>query len=300
MSIKVLLCLIKFTIQQKKHSHILFFTKMPDNLQTPHVMTFDEKVKLIDAYKEAKRRLLLLDYDGTLVNYFVRPDDAVPDAELKDLLNELGKEPGNELVLISGRNAATLNHWFGNMNVELVAEHGALNKKPRRLWTGISPIQNEWENNVETIFEKYLRLYKGTFIEKKLYTFAFHYRGLSSDKAEELQLQIMYDLQEMNKEENFFIIKGNHIIEIRSKHHSKGLYTKKKISENDYDFILAIGDDVTDEDTFEELLAHSNSYTIKVGVAPTKAKCNFINAGNVISFLEQLSRYKQVSYLKAK
>jgi trehalose 6-phosphate synthase/phosphatase len=41
------------------------------------------------------------------------------------------------------------------------------------------------------------------------------------------------------------------------------------MSDKKYDFILAIGDDVTDEDMFSVL--PQKSYTIKVGDAPTQA-----------------------------
>ncbi|HEY1056189.1 MAG TPA: bifunctional alpha,alpha-trehalose-phosphate synthase (UDP-forming)/trehalose-phosphatase, partial [Emticicia sp.] len=104
-------------------------TSMDSYHLPPHVMTFDEKVKLFDLYISSKKRLLLLDYDGTLVPYFVSPEEAKPDSDLKDLLKELNKEQENELILISGRDATTLDNWFRDTGLSLVAEHGAAFKK---------------------------------------------------------------------------------------------------------------------------------------------------------------------------
>ncbi|MEO0209175.1 MAG: hypothetical protein ABIL43_03105 [candidate division WOR-3 bacterium] len=44
------------------------------------------KEKIIEHYKQSKRRLILLDYDGTLVPFSRMPMRAKPDADLLDLL----------------------------------------------------------------------------------------------------------------------------------------------------------------------------------------------------------------------
>ncbi len=48
------------------------------------------------AFGAAKSRLLLLDYDGTLVGYAKRPQDAVPPPDLIRLLEELARHPATD------------------------------------------------------------------------------------------------------------------------------------------------------------------------------------------------------------
>ncbi|NIV39815.1 MAG: bifunctional alpha,alpha-trehalose-phosphate synthase (UDP-forming)/trehalose-phosphatase, partial [Anaerolineae bacterium] len=65
-------------------------------------LSMERRGKLLEAYREADRRLLLLDYDGTLVGFRARAESAVPDARLLELLKELREQPGNTVVVISG------------------------------------------------------------------------------------------------------------------------------------------------------------------------------------------------------
>jgi len=52
-----------------------------------------EKIKL--KYREAKKRLIFLDYDGTLVSFKNQVNAAIPDEELMQLLKALTKDPKN-------------------------------------------------------------------------------------------------------------------------------------------------------------------------------------------------------------
>lgn len=45
----------------------------------------------------------------------------------------------------------------------------------------------------------------------------------------------------------------------------KGKAVNKVFLQNNYDYVLSIGDDQTDEDMFRALLDNLNAYTIKVG-----------------------------------
>lgn len=54
-----------------------------------------------------------------------------------------------------------------------------------------------------------------------------------------------------------------------------------------YDFILAMGDDTTDEDMFRALPV--SAITVKVGIVSEKAKYNLSSQEEVLPFLEELS-----------
>ena len=68
---------------------------------------------MLSAYRDARRRLLLLDYDGTLVGYFDRPEDAAPPPELLRVLTSLVAIQENSVMIVSGRKRAELEQWFG-------------------------------------------------------------------------------------------------------------------------------------------------------------------------------------------
>ncbi|MGN6567651.1 MAG: bifunctional alpha,alpha-trehalose-phosphate synthase (UDP-forming)/trehalose-phosphatase, partial [Flavipsychrobacter sp.] len=76
-------------------------------------------------YMYAQKRLLFLDYDGTLVPFTRRPEDAFPDTEVLRTLERLGNDIKNNVVVISGRDKATLDKWLGHLPLNIVAEHGA-------------------------------------------------------------------------------------------------------------------------------------------------------------------------------
>lgn len=264
---------------------------MTELINQPHVMTFDEKTILTDAYKESKKRLLLLDYDGTLVPYYTKPSEAEPGKHLIELLHSLCIEPENEVIIISGRDSPSLDKWFSNTGISVVAEHGSLYKKSGSSWVNLAG-NAVWKNEVETLFESNALLYKGSFVEKKSFSIAFHYRQVDSKKTDELKTLLTRELLMLDTNNEFDVIHGNMVVEVRSFGINKGTFVNRLVEENSYDFILAMGDDTTDEDMFGAL-NKTNHHTIKIGITPTKAKCNLINVNSAISFLDHLNGYKK-------
>ncbi len=87
-------------------------------------------------YANAGKRLLLLDYDGTLTNFADIPAHANPDKELYKLIEHLSDDERNDVVIISGRAHSQLNEWFSHLPVHLVGEHGVwYREKKRRMGT---------------------------------------------------------------------------------------------------------------------------------------------------------------------
>lgn len=260
-----------------------------DNMKTPHLMTIDEKQDIFNAYRTSKKRLLLFDYDGTLVPYYSKPADAVPTEILKQLLQDFSQESTNDLMIISGRDGATLEKWFPGTNVSYVAEHGAMFKRPDSEWCNFTDVDS-WMDEVEQLMHAYAANFKGVFIEKKAFSIAFHYRSVELSKIELLKNELISSLLMLDSNSDFNVVQGNMVVEARVAGVDKGQFVDRLLKLKDYDYVLAIGDDTTDEDMFA-VLQGENQFTVKVGITPTKAKCNLINASNVISFLDQLNRY---------
>jgi trehalose 6-phosphate synthase/phosphatase len=93
--------------------------------QRPVPLASDALARLRRAYRCCDRRLLLLDYDGTLVPLVSSPSAAQPDPPLIELLEALAADPANDVVIISGRDSSIMQSWLGETSVDLVAEHGA-------------------------------------------------------------------------------------------------------------------------------------------------------------------------------
>lgn len=87
------------------------------------------KDKIVTDFTSAQKRILFLDYDGTLVSFQNRPEQASPDEELKDIIRQLCDTPNLTVVIISGRDKTTLEKWFGSFKLDIVAEHGFWIKK---------------------------------------------------------------------------------------------------------------------------------------------------------------------------
>ena len=88
------------------------------------------------------------------------------------------------------------------------------------------------------------------------------------------------------------ITHGKRIIEIRLGGIDKGKITKDLIQQRNPDFIMAIGDDVTDEDMFRSLYGINNAHTIKVGKDDTCAKYRVKKVSDVMKLLNILCAQK--------
>jgi trehalose 6-phosphate synthase/phosphatase len=66
----------------------------------------------------------------------------------------------------------------------------------------------------------------------------------------------------------------------------KGSVASRLLSNGEYDFVLAVGDDKTDEDMFRALA--DKAVTIKIGTGNTIAQYSLSNQVEVINLLHQL------------
>lgn len=78
---------------------------------------------IVSAYRDTQSRLILLDYDGTMIPQ--GSIDKTPNSELISLLNCLCSDPKNVVFIVSGRDKNCLTKWFSSCDkLGLSAEHG--------------------------------------------------------------------------------------------------------------------------------------------------------------------------------
>ncbi len=242
--------------------------------------------QIIEQYKKTKKRLIMLDYDGTLIEFTNTPKTAGPTKELIHLLHLLIQK-NNHVTIISGRDKETLQNWFENLSISLVAEHGAFYKFFDTNWKLYqNNIDTSWKNAVLNILKLYSDRLPGSFIEEKTFSIVFHYRNTDSETQAMLIPELHGHLQNFISNTKLVVNKGRKILEIKPANIGKNCVTNI-FDLRSYDFILAMGDDYTDEDMFK-VLPHE-AVTIKVGEISTSAKYNIKNPQQVIKFLEKLA-----------
>ncbi len=238
--------------------------------------------KMQTEYRDADSRLFVLDYDGTLAPFRSRPEDAVPSQELYDMLIRLISDSRNKVVISSGRDQQILEVWFGHLNISLAAEHGACFKEDG-VWHENPGPGNEWREEILEVLRRFVDKTPRSKIETKNTTLVWHYRNVDTWLASLREQQLFEALIVPCSRLGLQIMRGNKIIEIKSPHHTKGSEARRLLAGKHYDFILAIGDDTTDEDTFREMPHHA--YTIKVGSYSEVARYSVKSQAKVLPLL---------------
>ena len=245
--------------------------------------------EISESYGKASRRILFLDYDGTLMGFDKDPQKVHPDKELYDILKKISLKKQNRLVIISGRDKETLGRWFPpDWNLDIVAEHGVWTREPGSEFSMIEQIDSDWMEIIRPILEFNVIRTPRSFIETKNYSLVWHYRNADPDLGEQRSWELKDELKGLVTNLNLEIMDGDKVIEIKNSGINKGRAANIKIGETNYDFILAIGDDWTDEYTFDAL--PDEAYTIKVGTKTTKASYYVEGVQDVRSILKELAQ----------
>lgn len=226
--------------------------------------------QMVARYKETSKRILFLDYDGTLAWFTKDPEDARPDEELYEILKRLADDQNNTIVIISGRDKETLSRWFDpEWNMHFVAEHGVWFREPGGDWHMMEQINNEWKESIEPLLEYYVDQTPKSFIEYKNFSLVWHYRKADPDLGLQRAWELKDELRTLTSNLNLEIMDGDKVLEIKYSGINKGRAASQKMGDLEYDFVFAVGDDWTDEFTFEAM--PEEAYSIKVGTKTTKA-----------------------------
>ncbi|MGY0392785.1 bifunctional alpha,alpha-trehalose-phosphate synthase (UDP-forming)/trehalose-phosphatase [Bizionia sp. KMM 8389] len=244
-----------------------------------------EELIIVENFKKAKNRLILLDYDGTLVGFKDNPQDAKPDKELYALLDTFQNQQNTKLCLISGRDKATFEKWYYHKDYDLITDHGVWIREHKK-WTPLEILKTDWMSNIKPILETFVDRTPGTFIEEKEYSLAWHYRTADPELAQIRTMELNTVLTSMVTNNELSVLQGNKVIEIKSSNVNKGRATSQLLMKEDYDFVLIMGDDWTDEYMFE--VAPDFAKTIKIGYVKTKAKYQIKDPRKVRELLKQL------------
>lgn len=264
---------------------LLEVKQLQQSMQSRHVSDITEQaIKKI--YSKSFRRIFFLDYDGTLVGFKSNINQASPDDELYNILANLSADPANQVVIVSGRNYQTLEEWFGHTGLEMIAEHGAWQKRSG-VWESLPGLNSQWKDDIYPVLEMYVDRTPGAFIEEKSFSLVWHYRKAEPGLGELRAGELMNNLRYLINDKGLQLLPGNKVIEIKNIEINKGKAALSLIHNQDYDFIMALGDDHTDEDIFKAM--PENSLTVKVGSNISAARLYLRSYVEVRELLKSLS-----------
>jgi len=248
-----------------------------------------EQIKLIERYKKSKKRQIILDYDGTLKSFVDSPkaSHAAPSENLLKILSKISKQSGTEVSIISGRSREALDQWFGNLPIQLIAEHGYWIKRKGK-WHNHDLDIADYKREALPIMMYYTDRTPGSILEDKTSSLVWHYRKVTPEMAYVRRRNLKHDLRQVLGNTEASVFSGNKILEVKPSHIHKGNVVKQLLKNVDYDFALCCGDDYTDEDMFSALHGNSAATSIKVGLGITQADYQIISVEQMIDLLKEL------------
>ncbi|NLZ94233.1 MAG: bifunctional alpha,alpha-trehalose-phosphate synthase (UDP-forming)/trehalose-phosphatase [Bacteroidales bacterium] len=236
-------------------------------------------------YDKSKSRLIILDYDGTLSPFVKNPEDAIPTKRTLEMLKNLTSDKNNNIVINSGRNHHTLDKWFKGIDVDLAAEHGAFYKSEGK-WEQNIKEKPVWDKEILDILHRTVDRTPRSELEIKETALVWHYRNSDIWLADMREKQLVNELMGPVARHDLQIMRGNKIVEIKSPNHHKGSEVERLLKKDNYDFVMAIGDDTTDDDMFRAL--PKGGFSIKVGDFSEAAQLRLPWQDEVVPFLEGL------------
>ncbi|RDY10189.1 putative alpha,alpha-trehalose-phosphate synthase [UDP-forming] 7, partial [Mucuna pruriens] len=259
---------------------------------------------MVSAYKRARSRAILLDYDGT-----VMPQNSInksPSKEVLSLLESLSADPKNVVFIVSGRGRNSLSEWFTPCKkLGIAAEHGYFLRWSHSGEWEICGKNSDfgWMQIAQPVMKLYTEATDGSAIERKESALVWQYRdadlGFGSAQAKEM----LDHLESVLANEPVAVKSGQFIVEVKPQDVSKGLVAERIFSSMDEngkhaDFVLCVGDDRSDEDMFEIvssaisrniLATNASVFACTVGQKPSKAKYYLDDTTEVTSMLESLA-----------
>ncbi len=252
----------------------------------PEALTRHTLDQVLQRFRNAARRLILLDYDGTLVPFTNHPRGASPDAALLAVLGKLTEDPASRVVIVSGRDKETLYEWLGHFALDFACEHGAWLKEDRAEW--FSPVAggNQWKKPVRALFETFTGRVAGAVIEEKDYSLVWHYRNVPGAAGARWAADLLDRLAPVVAHEPVEVFENDMALEVKNANANKGTAARRWLDQYRPDFVLAIGDDRTDEDTFRAVPAEA--VTIKVRPGMSHARFSLPSHREVLDLLADL------------
>ena len=203
----------------------------------------------------APERVLMLDYDGTLAPFHLRPHLAYPYPEVVDALDCLMGDSGTRVVIISGRRAEEIMPLLRlTRQPEIWGNHG---------WERLSPdgelTLREVGADARDLLERAHSTAEGALdfgarLERKPASVALHWRGLPIIKRLKAQAWINAAWNPLVSQDGLELLPFNGGLEVMVRGEHKGHAVRSVLADAPAGSLVAyLGDDLTDEEAFREV-----------------------------------------------
>ncbi len=212
----------------------------------------------------ADRRVLLLDYDGTIAPFSIDRDRAFPFPAVPNLLARIMTKCRTRLIIVSDRRAHDLipllridpmPEIWGSHGMQRIHPDGRCEEAPMpgQVLQAVAQAVAELENAGLT-----------ELIETKFACLAVHWRGLPASAILEIRSKAYKVLEPLASQADLLLVDFDGGIALRPRLANKGGVIGTVLSEIGPDAPVAyLGDDATDEDAFRAL--NGRGLTVRVG-----------------------------------
>jgi len=212
----------------------------------------------------------------------------------------LSQNKKNVVYVVTGRERVVMDEWLGMVPIGVSCEHGCFLKmcpkdpEENTPWeNSLADLDLSWRDQVKAILEHYADRTPGSFVESKEVNLTWHFRNADDEFGEHQKRELILHLQDLPNLP-IDILPGKKAVEVRPKGINKGAVVKKIMQrEPNIDFVLAMGDDKTDEDTYDEVNKQDQVikylYTVNVEKKPSSARYYVDNQRSVIDLLTKLA-----------
>lgn len=250
-------------------------------------------------YRDAKRRLLIIEYDGALLPYDLNPEMTMPGSGIKNSLDDLCSDPRNVVILLSGRDMQHLDKFWASSQLILVAENGAYYRVPTGTWQSLFRADNYWIDRIANALCSLSLQYEGSFVERKNHSVVWHHRAMKEPLADAEIRRIVAAVNALNHHGQFMVRHNEFALELSTAGIDAGSFIARWIGGQFFDYTLALGTSRIEQTVFE--LFSKEACTVRVG-AMTSSKANFhlFSQQDVVPFLEQLRSFGPQPKLKSR
>lgn len=235
--------------------------------------------------------VLLLDYDGTLAPFRVRPQEALPYAGVQERILDIQRRGRTRVVFVTGRAMAD---FLPLLNMDPLPEIWGSHGWERRYADGryeCPPLPAALKNLMSAAAQIAQDLPEGGRWEHKPYSVAVHWRGAEPEIAQCIERKIRQHWNSLVAgcaEAAVAAFDGG--LELRIQGRTKADAVRTLVGETGLDAPIAfLGDDLTDEDAFQALPAGGLGVLVRPALRPTAAGLWLQPPGELLWFLEQWS-----------
>ena len=219
--------------------------------------------KLYKYYKNSKSRLLIFNYENTLIN-----DNNIQNLENKNcskriikIISSFCSDPNNTVFIISKYEHEILQKIFGSIkNLGICGDNGLFYKYPENedFEQLVQEEDKSWRETALKIIKVFCERTEGSCVIEKKSSIIFSYQNIDNyfgyEQADELKAHLSTILNSPNID---IVTLNSGSLEIRSKNVNKGAFLAKVLQDKyfvkKFDLIFIIGNDDTDEEMFKYL-----------------------------------------------